>query len=121
MRARGEVCLDPILTNGLSGDGFVAAQVYAAMPGPSASINSKALRATLPVICMTVLACEDALTRREAAPLEIVSGNGQAGAPSTTLTKPLSVAIRDKFGNSSANIVVYWHPSDGGFVFPDSS
>jgi hypothetical protein len=50
----------------------------------------------------------------DAGAMELVSGDGQSGFPSTTLTSPLVVALRDAQGNAKPGVTVTFAAAQGG-------
>ena len=53
--------------------------------------------------------------------LEIVSGNGQQGAPGATLTQPLTVEVRDQHGTPLAGTTVTFAITAGGGTLSDTT
>ena len=55
------------------------------------------------------------------AALEIISGNGQQGAPGDTLAQPLTVDVRDQYGNPLGGATVTFAVTDGDGTLSDTT
>lgn len=78
------------------------------------SSEARRIRRALILLSFLVGACESAVEPDPVLRLELVSGGDQVGGAATTLTLPVTVAVRDDAGRPVADADVRWHVAQGG-------
>jgi hypothetical protein len=78
----------------------------------TASTKAGTVAITATVTGLSALKFTETITAGPAASITVVSGNNQIASPSTQLSQPLAVSVKDQYSNPVSGVVVNF--SDGG-------